>query len=58
MKPLAAARLVLVWVLHVDASIVQVDYSYDLANGNFFGKWPRESHSRAFVLPARRALCH
>ena len=40
MKRLAVLVLLLAWAIPADAAIVQVDYSYDAANGNFFGTNP------------------
>ena len=40
MKRLALLFLLLASAISTDAAIVQVDYSYDAANGNFFGSNP------------------
>ena len=40
MKRLTLLVLLLAWIISADAAIVQVDYSYDAANGNFFGSNP------------------
>lgn len=40
MKRLFALSAILVWMCSADAAIVQVDYSFDAANGNFFGANP------------------
>ena len=40
MKRLTLLVALLAWIISADASIVQVDYSYDAANGNFFGSNP------------------
>ncbi len=40
MKCLTLIVLLLAWAIPANAAIVQVDYSYDAANGNFFGSNP------------------
>ena len=40
MKRLIALSAILVWMCSADAAIVQVNYSFDAANGNFFGANP------------------
>ena len=40
MKRLVLLVLLLAWAIPADAAIVQIDYSYDAANGNFFGSNP------------------
>ena len=40
MRRLAAILVFVVWTLPVESAIVQLDYSFDAANGNFFGANP------------------
>ena len=40
MKRMLLFVLLLAWTVSTDATTMQLDYSYDAANGNFFGSNP------------------